>query len=240
VIINRGGKVMPLLTTNKKTQKSDNFTSEYHTAIVQLYPNMKTCPSATKECIASCLVHSGMGSLPSVKRARKERTNLALSNPSSFYSLLDAEISLLKTKLHAQGTKLAVRINGISDLDIPVFLFKKHKDVQFYDYTKVYSYLKKATYNKNYHLTFSYSGSNLDECKKALKRGFNVSVVARSKSSIYKLFNNKLNNNKKDKNKLNIIDGNAHDLRFLDAKNSIVQLRPTGVKKSLVNNFINN
>lgn len=221
---------MPLLTTNKKTQKSDNFTSDYHTAIVQLYPNMETCPSATKECIASCLVHSGMGNIPSVKKARKERTNLALNNPNLFYSLLDAEITLLKTKLHAQGTKLAVRINGMSDLDIPESLFKKHQDVHFYDYTKVYAYLKKATYNKNYHLTFSYSGDNLAECKKALKRGFNVSVVARTESSIHKLFNKKIN----------IVDGNAHDLRFLDAKNSIVQLRPTGVKKTLVNNFINN
>ncbi|MFZ9002333.1 MAG: GP88 family protein [Bacteriovoracaceae bacterium] len=219
---------MQLITSNSKTDKSNKFDTSIHTGIVQLYPNKKTCPSSTKECLKHCLVNSGMGNMPSVKKARKERTAYFMKRPDDFWEQLDAEITLQKVKLKMQGKKLALRINGFSDIEIPTKLFKKHNDVQFYDYTKNYSFLSKSNRWKNYHLTFSYSGNNLEDCKKALKRGFNVALVARDKSSVYKLFKNN-----------NIIDGDSHDLRFLDPKNSIVMLSPKGVNKSLKNDFIN-
>jgi hypothetical protein len=75
------------------------------------------------------------------------------------------EIQTLKLRAAQAGFKFAVRLNGTSDL--PWFKYKVdgggslmdlHPDVQFYDYTKVLNYLDHD--KKNYHVTFSDSGTN--------------------------------------------------------------------------------
>ena len=110
----------------------------------------------------------------------------------------------------------------------------KFKDVQFYDYTKVFSRLQKNK-NENYHLTFSFSGENLKECKDALSLGYNVAVPFATKK-----------NENLPQSFLNypIIDADKTDLRFLDSKNVICGLRVKmtkdirNIKKAIKDGFI--
>ena len=100
-----------------------------------------------------------------------------------------------------------------------------HPDVQFYDYTKVLNYLDHG--KKNYHVTFSDSGTNQRDIKKAMKpKGANVAVV----------FKDKLPLKWMDRR---VIDGDKHDLRFKDPGGVIVGLVAKGLgKKVTKNSFI--
>jgi len=64
----------------------------------------------------------------------------------------------------------------------------------------------------NYHLTFSRNEENNFKCTQVLKAGGNVAVVFRKElPATYKGFK--------------VIDGDLHDLRFLDDKNVVVGLK---------------
>ena len=100
-----------------------------------------------------------------------------------------------------------------------------HPDVQFYDYSKVLNYLDHG--KKNYHVTFSDSGTNYKDQVKAMTEYFaNVAVV----------FKDKLPRTWMSRK---VIDGDAHDLRFKDPKGVIVGLVAKGLgKKVTKNSFI--
>ena len=99
-----------------------------------------------------------------------------------------------------------------------------HPDVQFYDYTKVLNYLDHG--KKNYHVTFSDSGTNDQDQLKAMTAGANVAVV----------FKDKLPRTWMSRK---VIDGDAHDLRFKDPSGVVVGLVAKGLgKKVEVNSFI--
>jgi len=99
-----------------------------------------------------------------------------------------------------------------------------HPDVQFYDYSKVLNYLDHG--KKNYHVTFSDSGTNQQDQQAAIKKGVNVAVVF--KDQLPKKWMNK-----------RVIDGDKHDLRFKDPSGVIVGLVAKGLgKKVETNSFI--
>ena len=88
-------------------------------------------------------------------------------------------------------------------------------NVQFYDYTKHFNRMIKYLRGElpaNYHLTFSRYEANDFQTTQVLKAGGNVAVVFRNKlPATYKGFK--------------VIDGDLHDLRFLDKKNVVVGLK---------------
>ena len=99
-----------------------------------------------------------------------------------------------------------------------------HQDVQFYDYTKVLNYLDHG--KKNYHVTFSDSGTNEQDQLAAISKGANVAVVFKDK--LPRTWMNR-----------KVIDGDAHDLRFRDPCGVVVGLVAKGLgKKVAVNSFI--
>ena len=99
-----------------------------------------------------------------------------------------------------------------------------HKDVQFYDYTKVLNYLDHN--KKNYHVTFSDSGTNDQDQLAAIAKGANIAVVF--KDQLPKTWMSR-----------KVIDGDKHDLRFKDPRGVIVGLVAKGLgKKVTKNSFI--
>ena len=229
---------MPLLNYYNQTKMSKGEAFGYKTAIMHLAPfklsGKNVCPKATPGpggCVDSCLNTSGRGQMKIVQKARLDKTNYFWKDRKNFLLELSKEIEILKRRARNQGFKFGVRLNGTSDISFHRFkidnnksVMELHPDVQFYDYTKVFNYLK---HDINYHLTFSYSGKNLTECKKAIKEGYNVAVVFKSKLPKKYLG-------------LKVIDGDKHDLRYLDKKGVIVGLLAKGVaKKTQSGGFIN-
>ena len=152
----------------------------------------------------------------SVQKARLNKTNYFWTNKNAFLWDLSREIEQLKKRAKNQGYKFAVRLNGTSDLpwhrmklDGGSTLMEIHKDVQFYDYTKVLNYLNHDL--KNYNITFSDSGRNDSDIKAAIASGHNVAVV----------FQDKLPKRWLDRR---VINGDKHDLRFKDPRGVIVGL----------------
>ena len=106
-----------------------------------------------------------------------------------------------------------VRLNGTSDLpyenykfDDGLNIFESFNDVQFYDYTVINKRMTKYLNGglpSNYHLTYSRKEDNQFQVIEALQNGANVSVV----------FEKHL---PKTWNGYEVINGDKHDLRFLD------------------------
>ena len=108
-------------------------------------------------------------------------------------------------------------------------IIKAFPDVQFYDYTKSAHRAVKSLTNElwpsNYRLTFSYSGSNLDDSIKVLGLGGNVSVVFGGERP-------------KAWNGFPVIDGDLHDLRFIDPRGTVVGLKAKGEAKKDTSGFV--
>ena len=208
-----------------KMAKGEGF--GYKTAILHLAPyklsGKNVCPKASKECAALCLNTSGRGQMNSVQAARINKTNFFWKNRNAFLQQLSLEIEQLKNTARSHRFKFAVRLNGTSDLSFERMkveggstLLDLHPDVQFYDYTKILNRMNHKI--KNYHLTFSDSGANAAEMLQAVKSGHNVAVV----------FGDHLP--KKYMNR-KVIDGDKHDLRFLDPRRVVVGLIAKGAAR---------
>ena len=219
----------------KRPKKLLNFNSHFKmlksrkhgflNAILHLAPynlsGYNVCPKASKGCSQACLNLSGMGVFKVNQLARINKTKFFFENRELFLGQLDHEINLLKNKAKLLGFKLAIRLNGTSDLPFERYkikdnmsLMELHKDVIFYDYTKIKNRLN-SLLPSNYKLTFSRSESNDHELKDIKQ---NIAVVF--KNSLPKKYLNR-----------KVINGDDHDLRFLDPKNAIVGLLAKGKAK---------
>ena len=225
---------MPLLNYYSQTKMAKGEKYGYKTAILHLAPftlsGKNVCPKASPECAAACLNTSGRGQMGSVQKARLNKTNYFWTNRSGFLWDLSREIEQLKKRARNQGFKFAVRLNGTSDLAWHRFklqdnqsLLDLHPDVQFYDYTKVLNHLDHGL--KNYHVTFSDSGRNDSDIKKAMAAGANVAVV----------FSDRLPKRWKGRR---VINGDKHDLRFKDPGGVIIGLIAKGAGRKINNKFI--
>lgn len=236
-------KEQTLLTrNNNKTMKGEKLGYRTYILYMSAYKfNSKgknVCSHASKGCAASCLVGSGMGGMYStVKAGRLKKTEWYLSNRVSFLNKLRSEIekAILSNKKanekSEEQTILTFRLNGTSDLpyeNMRVFegdknIFELFPDVQFYDYTKNYLRFKKPL-PTNYHLTFSRSETNHNKSIDLLKAGFNVAMVFDKLPLTYLGYQ--------------VINGDKDDLRFLDAKNSIVGLKYKNMTGKGANNAL--
>lgn len=228
-------KYRKLLSVNvdAKTSKGDSL--GYITGILYLAPadtvdGLNTCPYASVGCKAACLYTAGRGKFNNVQTARINKTILFRDNQRYFMFSLIEDIKRLIRKSNKDNKKLCIRLNGTSDIDWSKVkyqgqnIFEIFPNVQFYDYTKDIKKALNNSYN-NYHITFSYSGSNRVATKKALDKGINTAIV----------FKQSLPNTYQG---VNVLDGDKHDLRFLDAQNSIVGLIAKGEAKKIKSNFV--
>jgi hypothetical protein len=219
---------------NAKTIKSDNG-GEYLTAIMYLAPadtvkGINVCPTAELAgCKAACLYSAGRGAFSNVQQARIKKTEAFRDNSIAFVDQLAVDIAEALKKANKLSVKLAVRLNGTSDIawenqkgSDGLSLMDKFPLVQFYDYTK----LPSRKVPSNYHLTVSYSAANAKYADKASKTTHNIAVVFRD-SNLPRTFLGRT-----------VINGDTTDLRFLDVKNVIVGLYAKGKAKQDSTGFV--
>ena len=217
-----------LLTTSAKIEKSNTFSEEYRTSIMYALPAWQSghnaCPDAT-DCAKMCIDTTGR--MPMVKAAREYRSSLFYDDRAEFGAKLIAETEDNIRRNDKKGLRTAQRLNGTTDYAWEHIRFdgqsmpERFQDVQFYDYTKS---VKRARQHvagnmpSNYHLTFSRSELTPDSLVTELvESGQNVAVVFDAIPETWL--------------GLEVINGDEHDLRFLDPTTGvIVGLKAKGPK----------
>ena len=198
----------------------------------------QVCASASKGCTSACLNTSGHGRFTRTQEARIAKTKKFFETREQFLIELVKEAKASMRKADREGFKPAFRLNLTSDVrweTIPVTvdgitypnIMTAFPQVQWYDYTK---HTNRRNIPANYHLTFSRSESNEDQLTAMFDRGFNVAIVFDTKKG------EPLPTQYMGRT---VIDGDEHDLRFLDPKGVWVGLRGKGeAKKGDHNGFV--
>jgi hypothetical protein len=205
----------------------------YRTGIMYLAPAdvsgvINVCPSASVGCKAMCLNTAGRGQMDMVQQIRLARTLFLKSNRTEFEKQLETEVVKLIASAKRAGMIPAIRVNGTSDMpSLAMPLADQFPTIQFYDYTKLPQPWKRI--RPNYDITFSRSEVNEKDCLDALNNGINVAVVFSTKKT-EKFPDQYLG--------FEVINGDEHDLRFLDKKSVIVGLTAKGRAKKDTTGFV--
>jgi hypothetical protein len=210
-----------LTTTSAKIDKSQN--DEWLNAIMYLDPsyNKQVCKAKSKGCYDSCIRSNGRLGMQSSVTARYNRTHLYFSDYNTFMLILRGEILQLLGKAARQGKRLALRLNGTSDLDFSC-VYQEFPMVMFYEYTKRVDLLKRIVKHDNVHVTFSRTEKHTEaQIKKVIGLGVNVAVVFDAPK--HELPNTFMG--------IPVIDGDISDRRFEDKQGSIVGLALKGRNK---------
>lgn len=219
-----------LTAHSNKTVKGEEL--GYVTAIGYLAPHTQAhpktvCPFSTPACREGCLSGSGTGGLPKQMNARAFRTRLWREDPDQFLAKVAMEIFDLDRLATEAGYTMAVRLNGTSDIFFEQYrtpngqtLMELFPSVRFYDYTKAPISVR-GPIPENYHLTYSMAEHNAGEAAAYLMAGQSVAVVVPDDSHKIGWF-------LLGDREINVVDGDEHDLRFLDPAGSLVMLSPKG------------
>lgn len=249
------------IDANPKTKKGIKL--GYQTAVLYLAPyttsGHNVCPMAERAgCWRTCLNTAGRGGMPiggkfispggielpnnAIQHARIARTKMWIENKGEFLDKLEHELTLHIAGAKRKGLTPTVRLNGTSDImwenvrtrwGMP--FMDMFPDVQFYDYTKIPKRLYNKTRQSNYYLCLS--GSHADEkylkqCDQAERDGHSTVWVARDqhKKDILMGLATDLG--------YPAVDGDEHDLRFLDPPGARVVLKAKGSAKKETNGFV--
>jgi len=220
--------------SNPKLDKSNKVSEKYWSCIMHLRPvSTKICPyQDIAGCKSACLNTAGLGGVfPSIQKARQKKTDLFLDDQAEFMRVLVKDIHTFVRACNRKDKRPAIRLNGTSDIqweyieiDGHANIFAMFPDIQFYDYTKIPT--RKVEHIPNYHLTWSYSEANKKYAERFNEVSNNKAVVFRTKDlpSMFK--------------GLKVIDGDLHDMRFLDEPNSVVGLKAKGQAKKDTSGFV--
>lgn len=216
-------------STNAKTVKNEIPTYILYLAPADTILTHNLCPFASAGCKASCLYSAGRGRFSNVQQSRINKAKFWAYDRAKFYAQLSNELQ----QLEKRKVKIAVRLNGTSDIDHIHLLYRYtginylySKYLVFYDYTKNINVYKKYI-NTSYKLTFSMSETNFDQVHEVLKLGGNVAAVFRN--SLPSQFMG-----------FDVINGDLTDLRINDPKNVIVGLIAKGDAKKDQSGFVIN
>ena len=204
-----------LLSVNADAKTKKGVKLGYLTGILYLAPanisGVNLCPGASLGCRAACLFTAGRGAFYSVTRQRVIKTLAYHMDKPRFIASLSNSIRLVVNKANKLGMLPAIRLNGTSDImweHVAPQLFTEFSSIQFYDYTKIYGRMN-SVLPFNYDLTFSQHETNAKLAGRVTKDGGRIAVV----------FN---------KIPKQAIDGDTHDLRFLDRKGVVIGLKAKG------------
>ena len=184
------------------------------------------CEGSTKECRLGCLSTSGHRGIEIacgtniIGACRINKTKLFHEDNKFFMAWLVAELNSHLNYATKIGLPFSVRLNGTSDIDWTKeyhngwTIFEIFPETQFYDYTKIFD----RFYNKptNYHLTYSYTGRNVEKCVGLLDLAYNVAVIFDIKKghALPKTWKG-----------FEVIDADLTDARFLDPKGTVTGLK---------------
>lgn len=191
--------------------------------LAELGVQYNLCTASTMQCRKDCLYHQGRARMfKEVNAARIRKAKMFLLDTFNFLAQLHAEINKAKRLAAKKGKRLAIRLNGTTDIHWQSVVVA-HPDVQFYDYTKTSRGMSfaRGLLPSNYHVTFSRSDSNSAIAARVLRAGGNVAVVV-DKGVVVDWSDSRL------------IDGDLHDARFLDGRSPdgrVVVLRAKGSLK---------
>lgn len=223
------------VSSDAKTVKGESI--GYLTGILYLAPSntsgINVCANASAGCIAGCLNTSGRAQIypEMILGARKRKTRELFEDRKAFLDALSKDIVSLERKAKRMGFIPCVRLNGTSDLPwLAHAMAKQFPAIQFYDYTKHPKPWERLL--PNYHLTFSHSETNLEDCLDALRHGINVAVVfgipkSKPLPETWQGYT--------------VVNGDTTDLRFLDARGDtglIVGLHAKGKAKLDCTGFV--
>jgi hypothetical protein len=217
------------VSTSVKIRHSQENSHQY-TYAIYLSPakisGYQVCSHSTPECRLGCLNTSGRAGIEEfsgktrISNCRAKKSRLFFEEREFFMNWLVAEIKYYQRKAIKDGFFFSVRLNGTSDIDWNnVFLnnlniFEIFPEVSFYDYTKNFNKFENKPLN--YHLTYSYTGRNIELCKTLLSQGNNIAVVfnVKKETELPKTFMD-----------YPVVNGDLTDYRIDDAKGIIVGLK---------------
>ena len=221
---------------NPKTDKNQSV--EGLENIVVLHLNLapadlsgyNVCPMASLGCKAACLHTAGNPVFQAQKdKGRINRARFYMQDRDKFMTQLTRELVNF-VKWCDKNKKIGVvRLNTTSDISWENYnLFEKFPMLQFYDYTKIQTRALKfarGEYPPNYHLTYSLNEDNYDKAMQVLNEGGNIAVVFRK--DLPDTFAGR-----------KVVNGDLHDLRYLDPKNVVVGLKAKGKAKTDYSGFV--
>jgi hypothetical protein len=219
-------------TTNAKTTKNDLETFILYKAPSRLVDGFNLCPYSSEGCRKSCLYSAGRGRFSNVQLARINKSKYWAYKREDFYHQLADELISIHSRAVKQNKKIAVRLNGTTDVDhLDLlkrftgfdFLSSQFSNMLFYDYTKSPRIVNKYL-NTNYKITFSRSETNEADAMKVLNAGGNVAVVFNQLPTTW--------------NGYDVINGDETDLRYFDKQNVVVGLKAKGDAKKDKSGFV--
>jgi hypothetical protein len=226
-------------TKHEKAYKYDELVYTLYLAPAKM-SGYEVCPMRTKECTQLCLNESGRNKMDTkenkINQSRIKKTKLFFEDRQFFMRWLIEELSIAKNRAENEGLHFSVRLNNTSDLSPESFyldidgtkknILELFPETQFYDYTKVPKRVELVKKYKNYDVTFSYSGNNLQDCISMLNNNVRVAVVFKEVPD--KFWGRK------------VINGDMYDMRYRDDRDVIVGLKFKRVRNKLVdtNKFV--
>lgn len=237
------------IDSNPKLAKSAEY--GYMTVGLMLSPHKASganlCSWATAGCIAACLNTAGHGRFDATHVARIRKSKQFRSHRQWFMAKLAKEIRAAQRKAERLGLTLVVRLNVVSDIPWEsvrfeyqgerVTIFDAFPDVQFYDYTKG-AIRFKQTLPANYDLTMSDAGpENAPAVAFAQAHGARVARVYRNAAAPMAEARRWVLPGS-DEDGTVIVDGDKHDLRFLDPRGVIVGLKAKGFARIDQSGFV--
>jgi hypothetical protein len=219
----------------KTTKGSDHgwITGIFYAAPAETSGVINACPAASPGCKAGCLFTAGRARFqPNVNEGRISKTVFMVQNPDAFTASLKFDIERLENMARKRGLLPAVRLNGTSDLPkLAVQFADMFPGIQFYDYTKIPKPWLKGRTRPNYHVTFSRSENNLQDCLDALKHGVNVAVVFGG--AAFKALPSSWYG-------YPVVSGDGTDLRFTDPAGHVIALKAKGRARKDRSGFVIN
>lgn len=223
-------KLLSPPNSNAKLAKADG--TGYQIFGLSLAPHTTSgrnvCPYASEGCSSECLFYAGHGVFKNVQAARVRRTKMFFDDRNKFMDLLIADIRSAHNMAARKGDEAVFRLNVLSDIRWETFgIMDEFPHLTFYDYTKIFPRMMSYAYGglpDNYYLTFSRSETNDTDVTQVLAAGGSVAVVF---DNLPETWRGK-----------QVIDGDQHDLRFLDPVGSVVGLKAKGRARKDTTGFV--